>query len=138
MTRASTRLGSMARISTRPSRWYASPRTKAPPASLFRAAMSKRGSFSAVMPQRAFLHRPPACAIRQESGSATEFRDSRCARLAPDNGGANDESREPRALIGCGTAGLNRNRGALVRATRQRPLGTNDDIGHDVANDEGG
>ena len=30
------------------------------PASRFKAAMSKRGRFSAVMPQRAFLYRPPA------------------------------------------------------------------------------
>jgi hypothetical protein len=88
------------------------------------------------MPQRAFLYRPPACAIRQESDSATEFRDSRCATIAPDSGAANDESGQPRRLIGRRSARLNRDGRAPVRAARERSFGTNDDIGHHVADDE--
>src|SRR3981189_25505 len=64
--------------------------------------MSKRGRFSAVMSQRAFLYRPPACAIRQESDSASERRDSRCARLAPDSGAANDDASNLFGLLSSG------------------------------------
>src|ERR1700722_12996098 len=97
--------------------------------------MSKRGRVSAVMLQRAFLYRPPSCAISQESDSASERRDSRCAMLAPDSGAANDEGREPRGLIGRRTAGPKRGRGAPVRATRHRSFWPNYDVDHHVADE---
>ena len=65
-------------------------------------------------------------------------------RLAFDVGGPDARDKidaravvgEPRRLIGCGTARLNGDRCASVRAARQRPFGTNDDVGHDVADQE--
>ena len=63
------------------------------------------------MSQRVFLIGLPLRAIREESDSTSEWRDSRCATIAPDSRPANEESSEPRGLGGR-PAGLNRNRRA--------------------------
>ena len=43
---------------------------------------------------------------------------------------------EPRRLIGCGAAGLHRDRRAPVGASRERSFRPNDDVHHHVADDK--
>ncbi len=89
-------------------------------------------------------HKPPGFTFRiaDEMRRNSDRLEARrfALRLAGADAGdevdADAERGEPRRLIGRRAAGLNRDRGAPVRAQRERPFRAHDDIGHHVADDE--
>ena len=105
------------------------------------AAIGEEAAFPVGVDER---DQPPGLAIRiaDEMRRDADRLEARCLAFdiscadAGDEVDAHAERGQPRRLIGRRAAGLNRNRRAPVRAARQRPFGTNDDVGHDVADDE--
>jgi hypothetical protein len=81
--------------------------------------------------------------IADEMGRNANRFEARCLAFDVSGADAGDEvdgdakRGEPRRLIGRRPARVNRDRRASVRAPRERPFRTNDDVGHHVADDKG-
>ena len=106
------------------------------------AAISEEAAFAVRIDER---DQPPCLAIRIADEIRRNADRLEARRLAFEVSGADagDEidaraaPGEPRRLIGCRAAGLNRNRSAPVRAANDRPFRPHNEIRHHVADDEG-